>query len=158
MAAHLNYINYFRNLAVLFLAHTSDNKTFYKKGIEEFLSGLTTDGNYPAMLLERYDFKYKDNGSDRITKARTVGFTLFSHVGDTGDYDAIDNSFDECELILDRIYNKIKSDTEESACPNFLRYADMNSFDVSPVENTGDGNYGWFITFEIESVHNYTLT
>lgn len=157
MAAFLDFIAYFEGLANDYVGNAPNNKTFYKKGLEEFLSGLTTDGNYPSMLLERYDFKYTDNGFDRISKSRTVGLIVFSHVGDTGDYDGIDIAYDECEQIIDKIYNRINYDRRSSGCPDFLRAADMNSFDAVPIMNAADGNYGWFVTFDIESNHNTEL-
>ncbi len=157
MANYLNYIAYFRTLAEDYLAHSELNKTFYRKGMDEFLSGLTTDGNYPAMLIENYDFRYSDNTADSILKPMTVGMTIFSHVGDTGDFQSIVIAMDTCEALVDKIYNRIRYDRKMQHCPNFLRHTDINSFEVVPVQNSADGNYGWFVTFIISSVHNTKL-
>jgi len=158
MARHLDYIAYFKMLADLHLANAPGNKTFYKKGLDEFLNGLSLDESaYPAMLLDRADFTYKDNGYDNFTKIRTVAFLIFDHVSDIQDYDAIDLAFDNSEAIIDKIYNQINDDRKNPECAAFLKAVDMNSFQATEAQNSGDGNYGYFVTVEIQSTHNTRL-
>ena len=157
MARYLDYIAYFKNLANEFLANTPEHKTFYKKGLEEFLNGLSEDGNYPAMLLMKYDYRYSDNGSDNVMKDKTIAFVIFDHVDDTEDYDAIDIATDNSEAIIDKIYNRLRQDRRSPECAAFLSSVDMNSIEVSPVENFADANYGYYVTLNINSTHDTRL-
>jgi len=154
MATYLDYIQYFSGIANKYLANSPTNKTFYKKGLDEFLNSLTLDGNYPAMLLNKYDYGYNDKGSDNVMKDRTIAFIVFDHVADIQDYDAIDIAIDNSEIIVDKIYNQIREDRRNPECNAFLSSVDMSSFEISPVANYADGNFGFFVILNISSTHN----
>jgi len=154
MTTYNDYIAYFKNLADVYLANAPDNKTFYRAGLDEFLNGLTTDGNYPAMLLDKYDYNYNDNGFDNVRKTRTVAFIIFDNVKDTEDYDAIDNAYNNAELIVDKIYNQIKADKVNPDCAAFLQYAELSNVQVTPVPSYSNGDFGYYITIDVSSVHD----
>jgi len=154
MATYNDYIAYFKGLADLFLANAPNNKTFYRAGLDEFLNGMTTDGNYPCMLLDKYDYNYKDNGTDNVRKVRTVAFIIYDHVEDVNDYDAIDIAYDNSEIIVDKIYNQIREDKQNPVCAAFLQYADLSNVQATPVPNPSNGDFGYYITIDVSSVHN----
>jgi len=157
MTDYTDYTNYFEGLAELFCDHTSNEKHFFRKGLEEFLNGMQTSVNYPALLLNRYDYKYTDNGADNVQKVRTVAFIVCDNVADMEDYTAIDTALDTVEVILDRIYNQIRKDIKPSAQHEFLKYAKLGNVQVTPIENYADCNFGYFVTIEIFTHHNATV-
>ncbi len=156
MTKYTDYTAYFRQLATDLLGHSDSEKHFYRKGLEEFLQGLQTVVNYPAMLLDRYDYKYSDNGADNVMKDRTIAFMIIDNTNDIEDYNRIDEICDLTENIVDKIYNRIRNDIRE---PNnaFLKYANLNNIQVSPIENYADATFGYFVTIEILSHHNTTV-
>ncbi len=156
MTSYLDYINYFESIAAEFLNHTPTEKHFFRMGLEEFLNGLQTSVNYPAMLLDKYDYKYIDNGSDDVMKERTIAFLIIDNASDTEDYTRIDNIFDFTENIIDRIFNKIRNDIHYPK-NDFLKYIYLNNIEVTPVENYADGNYGYFVSMQLATHHNTTL-
>lgn len=154
MATYNDYISYFKGLADKYLANAVDYKTFYRAGLDEFLNGMTTVGNYPVMLLDKYDFVYSDNGFDNVRKKRTVAFIIYDHIDDINDYDAIDAAYDNSEIIVDKIYNQIREDKKNPVCAAFLQTADLTNVQVTPVPNQSNGDYGYFITINVSSVHD----
>jgi hypothetical protein len=154
MSTYTDYTAYFQKLAETYLNHSTNEKHFFRKGLEEFLNGLSTNVNYPAMLLGKYDYKYTDNGADNIMKPRTVAFIICDHVADMEDYDSIDKAMDSTELIVDKIYNQIRKDIRPPYTdPNF-EFAKLGEVQVTPVSNYADGAHGWFVTIEIYSHHD----
>lgn len=156
MTKYSDYTNYFKSLATALLGHSDSEKHFYRKGLEEFLNGMSTEVTYPAMLLDKYDFKYVDNGADNVMRAATAAFIICDHVKDREDYAAIDAVLDSTLLIVDKIYNRMR---EEISHPggDFLKDARLNNIQVTPVENYADQNFGWFVTIEIFSFHNTSI-
>lgn len=159
MTQYTDYTAYFEEIAGLYLGHAKNEKHFYRKGLNEFLQGLSTNVNYPSLLLENYDFKYSDNGGDNVMKIRTIAFLVIDHAADIEDYKRIDSIKDSTELIVDKIYNKIRRDIspQTSVDNDFIKYANLLSVQVTPVENYADGNFGFFVTIEIYSHHNTLL-
>jgi len=157
MSKYTDYTAYFKKLAESYLGHSDSEKHFFRKGLEEFLNGLSTNVNYPAMLLGKYDFRFVDNGADNLQKPRTVAFIICDHVADIEDYDAIDAVMDSTELIVDKIYNCIRKDIRPPYSQEFLEYATLGDVQVTPISNYADGAYGWFVTIEIFSHHNATV-
>lgn len=153
MTKYTDYTSYFEQLAADLLGHSPEEKHFYRKGLEEFLNGLKTNVNYPALLLEKYDFVINDNGADNVMKPRTIAFIICDHASDIEDYERIDEIMDLTEDLVDRIYNRIHRDIRPPY-HDFLKYAKLNETQASPVENYGDGNFGYYVTMEILSHHN----
>ena len=109
MTKFSDIVNYFEALAAKFLDHTPENKTFYMKGLDEFLNSLTVDGHYPCMLFHKYDFRIGDNSYDSLTKDRVIAFSVINHVSDVDDYAAQLTAMDECEEIINYIINDISN-------------------------------------------------
>ena len=156
MSTYLNYISYFENLANEYLGHTSEEKHFFRKGLEEFLNGLQTSVNYPAMLLDSYDFKYNDNGADDVNKERTIAFLIIDNAADTEDYNRIDEIYNNTEAIIDNIFNRLRADMRWPKS-EFVKHIAINNVQVSPVDNYADANFGYFVTIDILSHHNTTI-
>jgi len=157
MTNYTDYIAYFRSVANRVLANTPSHKTFYRKGLDEFLNGLTLDGNYPAMLLQKNEYSLIDNGYDSVTKRRSVTIIIFDHVDDIGNYEQIDTAFDNSEHIIDILFNVIRNDIHNNDCNNFIKMADLKNIEVLPVENEGDGNFGYFFEIPVYSTHNISI-
>ena len=156
MTNYTDYIKYFEQLAVDFCGHDVSEKHFYRKGLEEFLNGLTTSVNYPALLLDRYDYTFEEHGADNYQKVRTVAFIICDHVTDGENYDSIENALNVSENITDRIFNRILRDITEPR-HEFLKYSSINNMRVTPAENYADGNYGYFVSIVINTHHNTAL-
>lgn len=152
-----DYIAYFKGLADTYLANTVDNKTFYRRGLDEFLNGLVTEVNYPCMLLTEYDFVFSDNGFDDVKKNRTVAFMIIDHISDIDDFDAKDTAFDNAEKIVDQIYNQIRADKTDSGQDDFIQYAETNNVQVTPIMMPTNGDYGFYVTINLKSHHNVTI-
>ncbi|MDF1547099.1 MAG: hypothetical protein P1P88_04720 [Bacteroidales bacterium] len=156
MSKYTDYTNYFKKLATELLGHSDTEKHFFRKGLEEFLNGLSTNVNYPAMLLEEYDFRITDNGADNVMKPFTAAFIICDNVPDIEDYDRQDTVMDSTEEIVDKIYNRIRA-AIRPPYQEFFKYAQLGNVQASPVKNKADGNYGWYVTIEILSIHNTTI-
>ncbi len=157
MTNYSDYINYFRALADLLLANTPSHRTFYEKGLDEFLNTLTIDGNYPAMLMGRNEFRLTDTGFDNVKKERSISIVIFDHVDDIQDYDKIAVAFDNSENVIDKMYNKLRADKNNPQCADFSKYIDLSNIEVLSVENEGDGNYGYLFELTIQTTHNTNI-
>lgn len=156
MSTYTDYTAYFKQLAVDLIGETDTEKHFFRKGLDEFLNGMSTSVNYPALLLDKYDFKYTDNGGDNIMKVRTIAFIICDHASDIEDYDRLDEITDLTEGLIDRIYNRIRQDAEEPR-NEFLNDVDLGQLQATPVQNYGDGNFGFFVSIPIGTIHNTSI-
>jgi len=157
MTKYSDYTAYFEQIAVEFFGHTPTEKHFFRKGLPEFLKGLSTDVNYPALLLDRYDYRYNDNGYDSVTKLRTVAFMVIDNSSDIEDYQRIDEIMTNTEILVDQIINKMRKDKHYPK-NEFLQGFDVNSVQVTPIENNADSTFGFFVTADIISVHPTEIT
>ena len=153
MTKYSDIKNYFKQIAIDLLNHTEEDKRFFRKGLDEFLNNLQIAANGPIMLLENYDFSYGDNSYDSLTKIRTVGFIIARRVRDISDYDAVDLAYEDCELIVDSIIDKFKSDSKDQR-DTIMKFASINEIQATPIQNIADGFYGHFVTFDVSSIHN----
>ncbi len=153
MTKYTDITKYFKNIANIYLGNSQTNKTFFRKGLDEFLNHIDIVCKTPVMLLERYDFRYTDNMGDNVLKDRTIAFIIMNNVADIDDYEALDTVFDECETIIDKIFNHLRKDATPPR-HNIMKYSNFNNFDVTPIENQADGNFGYFVTVKISSVHS----
>ncbi|GEM_PF-4293305 len=152
MTKYSDIVNYFRAFAEKYLAHTPTHKTFYMKGLDEFLNSLTVDGNYPCMLFHKYDFRIGDNSYDSLTKDRVVAFSVIGHVSDIDDYEAQTEVMDECEEIINYIVNDMRADARDQR-NDVVPFTKMDSVQATVLENYADGNFGYYVTVDISSVH-----
>lgn len=157
MTKYTDIIAYFKNFAATYLGDSPTDKRFYRKGLDEFLNGLTISGNYPVMLFHKYDFSIGDNGFDSLTKDRVVAFSVIGHIADVDDYESQDSVMDECEIIIGKIINDMRAHSrdERNVTVPFTR---MESVQCSPLENYAEGNYGFYVTVDISSIHKTVNT
>ena len=152
MTKYTDIINYFKAFAEKYVLHTDTEKHFYRKGWDEFFNGLTIAANYPAMLFHKYELTFDDNSYDNVTKDRTVAFSIISHISDIDDYEAQDLAMDECEGIVGKIFNDMRADSKD-ARNSTVQFTKITSFSATPLENYADGNYGYYCTVDISSIH-----
>jgi hypothetical protein len=150
-ASFSDIVAYFKNLAIkhVDIAHTANDKHFYRFEIDEVLSGLKKM-NYPALILEGYSYDFKDSNADNIIKNREGRFILLGHIHDIGDFDAIHQLWDELEVIGDEIIAKIKSDKRNKLAP-VVRDFNIESVEAKLIANDIDKNYGIRYSFTLGS-------
>lgn len=105
-------VSYFEYLATNHKAigHTASLKHFYRFELEEVLTASCMSINYPALILEGYDFSYQDAQSDNIIKTRTGAFIIIDKVKDLKNFNEIHAVWDRCEKIGDDILIRMRSD------------------------------------------------
>jgi hypothetical protein len=143
------YVSYFENLARVHedILHKDGEKHFYRLEPEEYLVGLTSEMNYPAIVLEAYDCSFQDKESNNILKNINGAFAILKHLENEQDIDGIHEIWDECEKIgtdfLIRIYN------EKFTRQNIVIKLDMNSVTMAPVANGPGRVYGMRFTYTL---------
>jgi len=122
-------VNYFKKLAGQhsLLQHTEQNKKFFRLEPDEFVTGLRK-AEFPALVMESYQFSLSDQSSDNPKKDRLIAFDLVSKVSDAGNYDEIHKQWDILEEIGDDIIIRIKADKRKSDSP--VAHFDLNSIDA----------------------------
>lgn len=142
-----DFIAYFRNLAATHaeIKHTNKEPHFYRFELDEVLSHLPSGINYPALVLEGYDYSFEDNRSDNVMKHRNAAFMILTEIADSTDFDAKAEKYDLCESIGDDILRRINKDK--------LTFPILRSFDFNKVEaNMIDGTsktIGWRFAFPL---------
>jgi len=151
-------VTYFETLATehIEIQHSSAQKHFYRFEIEELLIGLATDINYPALILEGYDFNYADTISDNILKRRNGAFMLIGRISDSGDFSAIHALFDQLEEIGDDILVRMRADKALRTVPVLRDFAISESEGI-PIKVTAHGQYGIRFTFSMKTAVNNTI-
>jgi hypothetical protein len=144
-------VDYFRTIATEHIAirHSNEEKHFFRLELDEVITGLPESACYPLLVMEGYSFTLTDQKSDNISKKRSSGFLLASHVSDRDDYEKIHQTWDDLEEIGDDILARIRADKQLPDNP-------VRSFDISSVEarliSSELGNlYGIRYTFDIDS-------
>lgn len=101
MAKFSDLVSYFEQLATehASIRHSAKNHHFYRFELDEVLTGMCTSLNYPALILEGYDFDFTDAGSDNVIKNRHGAFILIDKVQDLKDYNRIHEVWDNLEEI-----------------------------------------------------------
>jgi hypothetical protein len=149
-AKFLNLVDYFETLAILHkgIQHTEEEKHFFRFELEEMLTGMKSNLNYPALILEGYDFNFVDEDSDNLQKRVSCAFMLLGKVSDKGDYDAIHNLWDKLEEIGDEIVVKILSDKRDRQT-DCLAYFHARSITGTPITDMNLIHYGFRYAFEL---------
>ena len=149
-AKFLDLVTYFENLASLHnsINHQVGEKHFFRFELEEMLTGMKSNLNYPALILEGYDFNFVDHDSDNLQKKVSCAFMLIGKVGDKGDYDAIHTLWDSLEEIGDELVVRILADKRErkSEC---LGYFHASSITGTPITDMNLIHYGFRYSFEL---------
>jgi hypothetical protein len=111
-AKFAEFVDYFEQLARehVDILHTDQEKHFFRIELEEILTGLRSRIRYPALILEGYDFVFKDQNSDNVHKEVSCAFTVLDHVKDKGDFDQIHLVWQQMEEIGDEICIRILDD------------------------------------------------
>lgn len=144
---------FIQETAAPLIGHTEDKKHIFRKGVVEFLEGLTDEVNYPALLIEQSDFSYEDGLSDNIMKTRKLAFMVVDHAPDAYDTEAIDVKQEQCEIIADKILNKLQ-EAKHYPQSDYLHGFSFNNAEGSEIRNMADSNYGVMIEITLSSYHN----
>lgn len=150
-AKYSDLVDYFEQLATqhVDIRHSAIEKHFYRFELDEVLTGLAAGINYPALILEAYDFNYQESSSDNIRKERSGAFMLIDVVKDLKDFDRIHEVWDEMEQIGDEILVKMKVD-KESRLYEVLRGFDISKCYGIPMSVAKIGQHGMRFSFNIE--------
>jgi hypothetical protein len=148
-------VSYFKKLASehINIKHSSSKKHFYRFELDEVISAMCANINYPAMILESYDFNYSDSHSDNIMKSRSGAFILIDKVNDQGDYDKIHEVWDKMEEIGDDILIRMRADKATRNEPA-VRDFDISASEGIPFNVESLGQYGVRFTFVLKSPVN----
>lgn len=151
-------VAYFKSIAEnhIEIKHTSLAKHFYRFELDEVLTGMCSNIKYPALILEAYDFIYKENNSDNIMKKRTGAFIILNKVKDMKNFDEIHELWDMCEEIGDDILIKMNEDKESGLYP-VLRHFEISECNGSPLSVATLGQHGMRFTFNLDSAVNNTV-
>jgi hypothetical protein len=146
-------IAYFEDIAKKHKAigHSNSEKHFFRLELDEFYAGLRNDINYPALVLEGYDFNFTDNKSDNVIKNRNGAFMLIDHCAEADDFDRIHQIWDALEEIGDDILIKILADKRDRTVTT-VRDFDMNNVEATLIANDVDQNYGIRFQFQISTL------
>lgn len=159
-----DYVAYFENLTRLHvdIKHTDIEKHFFRMELDELLSGLPSEINFPAFILEAYDINFISRQSNNILKSYNGAFTVLIKISDTQDFDSIHQVWEDCEKIgtdfIIMMYNhRFKlwnADTYDT--DDFIKSFDVNSVEGMPVAKSVDGTYGFRFTFSLigKTKHN----
>ena len=149
-AKFLDLVDYFESLAILHrgIQHTDTEKHFFRFELEEMLTGMKSNLNYPALILEGYDFDFVDEDSDNLQKKVHCAFMLIGKVSDKGDYDEIHRLWDQLEDIGDELVVKILSDKREKLT-ECLAYFHARSITGTPITDMNLIHYGFRYAFEL---------
>ena len=148
-------VTYFQNIAEqhVDIQHSVSAKHFFRFELDEVLTGMCGKMAYPALILEAYDFSYRESNSDNIRKVRSGAFILLMKVKDMKDFNAIHEAWDECEEIGEDILLKIKADKESRLYP-VLRYFNISECNGSPLAGGELGQFGMRFSFSMENAVN----
>jgi hypothetical protein len=155
MAKFADLVTYFENLAAkhVELRHTAAKKHFYRFELDEVLTALCRNINYPALILEAYDFNYTESRSDNVIKQRNGAFILIDKVTDAGDYNKIHEVWDKLEEIGNDILVKMIADKDSRLEP-IIRDFDISASHGQPLMVEELGQYGMRFTFSLGSPVN----
>ncbi|MCD4681127.1 MAG: hypothetical protein K8S00_12150 [Bacteroidales bacterium] len=145
-------IAYFENIARKHVAigHTDEEKHFFRLELDEVLTGLNSKINFPALILEGYDFDFTDSRSDNVIKNRSGAFILLDHCRDNHDFDRIHQIWDNLEEIGDDILIKILKDKRDRNIKT-IRNFDMNDIQAVLIANEVGQNYGIRYSYKIST-------
>lgn len=153
-----DFDTYIKNLCVLHkkVNHTVKDRHYFDHGLDEILTGLQKEVNYPYISREKGDYKYYDNGSDSVFKKREVALNFIHHITDTTDFQLKQQKEDELEVIIDDFLNQMNAD-RITRKHSFLKDFNFNSVEVISIPMTVNSDFGFFVKFEITNYHNFNV-
>lgn len=155
-ATFSDLIDYFETLAENHksIAHSSNEKHFFRMEIDEVLAGINRgDVNYPMLILEGYAVSFTDNRADNIIKNRSGAFILLDHLSDPSDIDTMHEKWDELETIGTDILVKIKTDKRDGDVP-VVRNFNFENVEGQLIRNEIGNDVGIRFSFSIDSPVN----
>ena len=154
-AKYKDLVSYFENLSRrhVEIGHNDAEQHFYRFELDEVITGMCGEMNYPALTLEGYDVNYRESESDNIRKARTGAFILIDEIGDSKDFNAIADGYDKLEQIGEDILIKMKADKESRQYP-VLREFDITQCEGVPFAPPQKGQVAFRFTFNLVSAVN----
>lgn len=143
-------VGYFEKLATLHkgILHSATEKHFFRFELEEMLTGMKSEMNYPAVVLEGYDFNFVDHDSDNLHKRVNCAFMILGKVADKGDWDAVHALWDSLEDIGDELVVRILADKRERQT-ECLAYFHASSITGAPITDMNMIHYGFRYAFEL---------
>lgn len=132
------------------ILHSSAEKHFYRFELDEVLTGMCSEMNYPALILEGYTIDYSDSDSDNIQKRRGGGFILLDKVDDSKDFDAIHDLYDRLESIAEDILIRMRRD-KQSRAVSVIRGFEISNVNGALLSVEELGQHGLRFSFEIVS-------
>jgi hypothetical protein len=157
-AKFADLVSYFEKIAAehIEIKHTKAKCRFYRFELDEVITASCVNINYPALILEAYDFNYKDSRADNIMKSRSGAFILIDKVKDSGNYNEIHQVWDKLEAIGDDILVRMRSDKASRLVP-VLRDFDISESEGVPFPVQDLGQYGVRFTFSLKSPVNVDI-
>lgn len=149
---------YFINLAVMHTSvrhRTYGEMHFCRMELHEYLESIPERLNFPAVIMESWDFRMSDNHADQIDKNRTCALLILQRVTDSTDFDAIDDAYEITEYIADDFINRMIRDRRTRQIP-VIRDIDFNTVEgirISPQPL----HYGIRLTFSLTSLVNQNV-
>ncbi len=145
-------VAYFKSLAEkhVDIRHSATSKHFYRFELDEVITGMCSNIKYPALILEAYDFNYRESNSDNIRKKRTGAFIIIDRVKDQKNFEEIHEVWEKCEEIGNDILIKMREDKESGLYP-VLRDFNISETEGIPFPVISLGQYGVRISFAMES-------
>jgi len=155
-----DFDSYIENLCVKHkkILHSAKEPHYFRHGLDQILTGLTKDVNYPYVSREKSDYVYEDNGADSYTKNRSVALNFMHHTRDTTDDDEQQRLLDILETIIDDFISLMMVDKKDRKHA-FLKYFDLNSVDCTNISSAmnPDRAFGYFVTFKITNWQDITV-
>jgi hypothetical protein len=152
-----DYVSYFEGLAKTHesILHNDSEKHFFRLDPEEYLVGLKSDVNYPALMLEGYDCNFTDREANSILKSINGAFAIIKHLEEEGDTAGMHEIWDECEQIgldiLVRTYN------EKYVRTGIIIKLDFNTVNMQLLANEADRAYGCRFTYSLIVRQNHLI-
>ena len=157
MSTYTDLKLYFENLAInhFLIQHSGQEKHFFHCDLNEILSGIRENVNFPAVFMADYDYSFIDNDSDNHLKKRAIALVFIDHCSESDDFDAIGEIYSQMESIADDWINRIYNDKTERR-HGFLKDFELN--DINAVQfSTIDNNYGVWLPIIVTSLHDISV-
>lgn len=144
-----HYIGYLEDLCTrhVSIGHSAQEKHFFR--MHELLTDLTGRVNFPAVIIENYQFSLRDQQTNNILKAHRITFSVLKHLQNDQDWDQVEQIWQDCEEIgmdlLIRAYNERYS-LEEPVVD-----IDLNDVETELIEGSIERTYGVRFTVTLVS-------
>lgn len=144
------YIAYFEEVSRKHkgIGHTDAEKHFYRLDIEELITGLRSDLNFPCLLLESLTGHLNDTDADSVQDILTGAFTILKQV-DPGDFTMEMQALQESIRIGKDIISKIRHDSRRTKVPVIEGFF-LSSVLYEKVGPVFDNCYGYRFMFSFQ--------